>query len=218
MVLAPFVPFLAEELFLNLTGGEAGESVHLLDWPKSGKVDETVLREMAEIRLGIEQGLSQRAAHKLKVRQPLAEAHVYMSKLPESSETAWHYAQIVKEELNVKYADLGEILTEGMEGTLYETVMDFELTPELKREGVMRELVRQVQEARKKAGLQVDDRIRLVLETTDDEVKQAIAEHAETIKTETLAVSLNEGTGSGYKAEVKVEDASLTISLEKAGE
>jgi len=218
MILAPFVPFLAEELFLQLTGGEAGESVHLLDWPKAGSVNETVLREMAEIRLGIEQGLSQRAAHKLKVRQPLAEALVSMSKLPESSETAVHYTQIVREELNVKYARLSEMLSKGMEGTLYEAVLDFELTPELKREGIMRELVRQVQEARKKAGLQVNDRIRLVLEAADDEVKQAVVEHADTIKSETLAVSLNEDAVSGYKAEAKVDDTELTISLEKAAE
>ena len=215
MILAPFVPFLAEELFLKLTGGEAGESVHLLDWPKPGAIDETVLREMAEVRLGIEQGLSQRAAHKIKVRQPLSEAHVYMSKLPESSKTTSNYVQIVKEELNVKYADLGEVLTNGTEGTPYETQLDFELTPELKREGIMREVVRQVQETRKKAELQVDDRIQLVLETADSEIEQAIQDHAETIKAETLAVSLNESAVSGYKAEVRVEGIALTVSLEK---
>jgi isoleucyl-tRNA synthetase len=218
IILAPFVPFLAEELFLKLTGGEAGESVHLLDWPEAGAVDETVVREMAEVRLGIEQGLSQRAAHKLKVRQPLQSAHVLMSKLPESGDRAWHYTQIIKEELNVKDASVGEILSERLEGMTYETtVLDFEMTPELKREGVMRELVRQVQETRKKAGLQVDDRIRLVLEAADAEVKQAVEEHAETIKSETLAVSLNgKRAVSGYKTDAKVDDFTVTISLERA--
>lgn len=217
IILAPFVPFLAEELFLQLTGGEAGESVHLLDWPEAGAVDETILREMTEVRLGVEQGLSQRAAHKIKVRQPLQSANVLMSKLPESSERAWHYNQIIKEELNVKDASVGEMLSERVEGVAYETTMlDFEVTPELKREGIMREVVRQVQEARKQAGLQVDDRIRLVLDTADSEVKQAIVEYAETIKTETLAVSLNKDAVSGYKTDAKVEGTVLIVSLEKA--
>ncbi len=152
IILAPFVPFLAEELFQKLTGGEMGESVHLLDWPQPGAIDETVVREMGELRKGIESGLSQRAAAKIKVRQPLPSASVYLSKLPDDGERAWQYTQIVKEELNVKEASLAETLTEDQKGLVRETVMDFEVTPELKREGLMRELVRQVQAARKAAG------------------------------------------------------------------
>jgi len=72
-VMAPFTPFLAEELYQKLTGGE---SVHLRDWPMVGHINELILQEMADIRLGIEQGLSKRAAAKIKVRQPLQEARV----------------------------------------------------------------------------------------------------------------------------------------------
>ena len=213
MILAPFTPFLAEELYQKLTGGE---SVHLLDWPKAGVVDETVVREMADIRHGIEQGLSQRAAAKIKVRQPLASAQLYMTKLPDSTETAWHYSQIVKEELNVKEVSIGEVLTKGEEGKMYEPMLDFEITPELKREGLMRELVRQIQTARKAAGLNVDDRIALSVVSSDEEVLQTLTEHAETIKAETLATSLNDSEPEQYSVDLTVDGYSVAINLAKA--
>lgn len=208
MILAPFIPFLAEELYQKLTGGE---SVHLLDWPPAGAIDEAVLREMADIRRGIEQGLSQRAAHKLKVRQPLQRAHVYMSELPKTDDAAQHYVQIVKDELNVKDATLEEASKNPPE-----TEMDFEVTPELWREGIMRELVRQIQAARKAAGLQVDDRIALQLETADSELRQVIEEHAETIKAETLALSLDDRSGqSNYTTDANIDGLKVTLVLAK---
>src|SRR6185437_13378344 len=73
MVLAPFVPFLAEELYQKLTGGE---SVHLLDWPKAGRVDDLALERMAYVRNVINEGLSQRAAGGIKVRQPLGDLFI----------------------------------------------------------------------------------------------------------------------------------------------
>ncbi|HSH18736.1 MAG TPA: isoleucine--tRNA ligase [Candidatus Saccharimonadales bacterium] len=220
-VLAPFTPFLAEELFLKLTGEELGESVHLRDWPKAGTVNAEVIRDMAEIRKGIEQGLSQRAAAKIKVRQPLQKARVYVTKMPGPGEYQFQLAQIVAEELNVKDGGLAEVLQ--VDGAApdraFETELDLEITPELKREGMMREVIRQVQNARKQAGLNVDDRIRLELDTHDSELKQAIAEHTETITAETLATSL-ETSGSaaaeGYTADVTVDGAVLAIALQKA--
>src|SRR5439155_11081027 len=68
LVLAPFTPFMAEELFRSLTGRE---SVHLCDWPGDGQVNGLILKEMAEVRELITQGLAQRAEAGIKVRQPL---------------------------------------------------------------------------------------------------------------------------------------------------
>jgi isoleucyl-tRNA synthetase len=213
MILAPFTPFLAEELYQKLTGGD---SVHLLDWPNAGSINEAVIREMTEVRHGIEQGLSQRAAHRLKVRQPLASAHLYMSKLPESGDVAWHYNQIVKEELNVKEVHIGEVLTVGEEGEVYDTMLDFELTPELKREGLMRELVRQVQTARKSAGLQVEDRINLRVVSDVPEVNQMLDEHKQTVMDETLAETYNTTEPTQYAADLMVDGHTVRLSLEKA--
>ena len=201
IVLAPFTPFLSEELFLKLTGGEAGSSVHLLDWPANGAIDERVVREMADVREVINQGLSFRAANRLKVRQPLSSVSV-----PKALHHAT-YDDIVLEELNVKQV---------VESDTDEVTLDTEITPELKREGLMRELVRQVQAARKSAGLNVDDRIVLSLTTSDDEVSQTLHEHGETIAHETLAASLNEAEPEQYVLDVKVEGYAVRVALAKA--
>jgi isoleucyl-tRNA synthetase len=201
IILAPFVPFLAEELFQKLTGGEMGESVHLLDWPKNGAVNEDVLHEMADAREVINQGLSYRAANRLKVRQPLASVFVPQSLHHQA------YDDIVMEELNVKQVS---------EKDQTEVTLDTEITPELKREGLMRELVRQVQSARKAAGLNVDDRIVLSVASEDDEVLRTLRDHAETIKAETLATSLNEAQPEQYAVDLTVEGFSVGIALAKA--
>lgn len=209
-VMAPFTPFLAEELYIKLTGGE---SVHLRDWPTAGRVNELVLQEMADIRRGIESGLSQRAAAKLKVRQPLKSAKVYMTHVPESADISNHYVQIIAEELNVKEASIVESKAED---ELYETELDLKLTPALRREGMMREVVRNIQNARKQAGLNVDDRIKLSLSTTDEELRKAINEHQETITAETLATAVVFDQTFSHETACSVEGAPLTISLQKS--
>jgi isoleucyl-tRNA synthetase len=207
IILAPFVPFLAEELYLKLTGGEAGESVHLLDWPKAGVVDENGLAQMAELRELINQGLSLRAASKLKVRQPLASAKLYST-----VELAEALQEIALEELNVKAV---QVATVSQKDATAKVELDTNITPELKREGYMREVIRLVQNARKDAGLNVDDRIQLSLQTDDAELQQAIGEHAAAIQAETLATALGD-IQEGYTVAAKVEDHMLTIMLTKA--
>lgn len=215
-VLAPFTPFLAEELYQKLTGGE---SVHLRDWPKAGKVDEAILAEMADLRKAIEQGLSARAAAKIKVRQPLASARAY-THYEAPSERMHEYIAILKEELNVKDATIGISLNSETSEPLEQqpvTELDLDITPELHREGLMREVVRNVQSARKQAGLDVDDRIKLALLTKEDELMQAIAEYTDVIKAETLTDDLVEGSRDyTHISDCKVEGMELVIGLEKA--
>jgi isoleucyl-tRNA synthetase len=210
-VMAPFTPFLAEELYIKLTGDE---SVHLKDWPEVGHVNELVLQEMADVRQGIESGLSQRAAAKLKVRQPLQSAKVYMTHAPDTQQAVDYYVQIIEEELNVKEASIHDM--PSGEGKNAETELDLELTPALKREGMMREVVRNVQSARKQASLNVDDRIVLSLSTEDKELQKALNEFKDTITAETLATKLSEDQKYAHSSVCKVDGADLAISLEKA--
>jgi isoleucyl-tRNA synthetase len=193
-VLAPFTPFLAEELYHNMTGDK--ESVHLKDWMPAGHVNELVMNDMEEVRNYVNQGLSLRAKSGLKVRQPLASVTV-----PRLGEFV-DFAAILTDELNVKQVLVGK-----------EVAIDEALTPELTREGLMREVVRYVQSARKKAGLNVDDRIELVLQPQNDELKKAIEEHRETIKSETLATSLHTSGSHQYQETVTIDGAELVISL-----
>lgn len=192
-IMAPFTPFLSEELYQKMTGGE---SVHLLDWPKSGHKNEQLINDMHNLREYVNEGLSIRAKNQLKVRQPLESVTV-----PAVSEE-FDFEEILKEELNVKNVNKGEFS------------LNLELTPELKREGLMREVVRAVQNGRKKAGLNVDDRIKLSLKASG-ELQDAINEHQKTITDETLAVSLINGEYS-YAETVKIDGHELIISLEVA--
>jgi isoleucyl-tRNA synthetase len=210
-VLAPFTPFLADELYQKLTGGE---SVHLQDWLPAGHINELALERMNFIRQVINDGLSQRAKAGIKVRQPLRE--VIINGVPESLTGIEPlspdniYSSIIREELNIAKA------VTMIKGNSYSVELDFEITPELKREGLMREVIRHVQSARKAAGLNVDDHISLVLKTDDTDLQRAIDEHADTIKSETLADNLADTGEKSYEITVKVEGSGLQVSLEKA--
>jgi isoleucyl-tRNA synthetase len=213
MTVAPFTPFLAEELFQKLTGDQLGESVHLLDWPEVGHINELVLSQMADVRLAVEQGLSQRAANKVKVRQPLQSAKVWLRSMPDVKADQDALASIIHEELNVKDVFLHGV---GSDNEQVRIELDFEITPQLKREGVMREVIRVVQTARKQAGLQVDDRISLSLETSDSELAQTISEYSATIMAETLATQLESKSqleDGVFAQTVTVEGKSLNIAL-----
>src|SRR6185312_14779106 len=65
LVMAPFTPFMAEELYRLLTGGE---SIHLCDWPHAGHINELLLRDMRLVREAITSGLAKRAEAGIKVR------------------------------------------------------------------------------------------------------------------------------------------------------
>lgn len=194
-VLAPFTPFLAEELYQKLT---SGESVHLLDWPAAGHVNELVVQDMEMVRDYVNQALSIRAKERLKIRQPLASVTV-----PTLGDFV-DFADILTEELNVKTVKQGKELS-----------LDMVLTDELKREGLMREVIRHVQNARKNAGLNVDDHISLSLVSKDADLRQAIVEHEATIAAETLADVVT-ADAYDHTVTVKVEGAELTLSLQKA--
>ena len=212
-MLAPFTPFLAEELYHNLTGDN--ESIHLKDWLPAGKIDNSMLRDMNALRTAVNDGLSKRASEGIKVRQPLASAKLINTISQDTSaEVAQFLIDIAKDELNVKSV---EIVTDSeSESAQPSVVYDLTITPELKREGLMREIVRHVQSARKQAGLQIDDRIVLSISSDDSEISQAIGAFADVIKSETLAVELNSVVNESEKYDAKIEGKLVEISLKKA--
>jgi isoleucyl-tRNA synthetase len=102
-LLAPFTPFIADELWRNLAAGRGGrpESVHLADYPSAddGVVDEELDAAMAGARAVVSLGRTIRAETKTKVRQPLAEAIVHY---PGDHAAIMPLLDLVAEELNVK--------------------------------------------------------------------------------------------------------------------
>ena len=212
-ILAPFTPFLAEELYHNLTGDD--ESIHLKDWLAAGEINRAILRDMNALRAAVNDGLSKRAAEGIKVRQPLASAKL-VSTISEntSDEVRRFLVDIARDELNVKSVEIttGSELEAAESSAQPSVVYDFVITPELKREGLVREVIRHVQSARKKADLQVDDRIMLQLTTDNEQLRQAINEHAEVIAAETLATF---GQSDVYSTTVAIEGAELQITLQR---
>ena len=211
-MLAPFTPFLAEELYHNLTGDN--ESIHLKDWLPAGEIDNSMLRDMNALRTAVNDGLSKRASEGIKVRQPLASVKLVNTISQDTpAEVAQFLIDIAKDELNVKSV---EIVTDSeSESAQPSVVYDLTITPELKREGLMREIVRHVQSARKQAGLQIDDRIVLSISSDDSEISQAVDAFADVIKSETLAVELNSVVNESEKYDVKIEGKLVEISLKK---
>jgi isoleucyl-tRNA synthetase len=97
-------------------------------------------------------------------------------------------------------------------------LIDTRVAPELAREGMARDVVRQVQELRKNAGLQMEDRIVIYLGTAGAELQKAIDAHRDAIGAETLTVQWAEAApnGEAHRETVKIEGQALEIALTKA--
>jgi len=207
ILLAPFTPFLAEELFQKVVGGE---SVHLLDWPEAGHINELVIEQMAYVREVITLGLAQRAEAGIKVRQPLEKVTIKGG--PAYLDTIeLDFIEIIKEELNVKNVEIDLSQKE------HEVRLDLSLSEELEAEGLMRELIRALQQLRKQIKLEVDDRIALQIKTNDKALKKVIqnTEFEQLIKTETLATTLYLVEEIEDFKELKVNDIELQVKIEK---
>ncbi|OGE34265.1 isoleucine--tRNA ligase [Candidatus Daviesbacteria bacterium RIFCSPLOWO2_01_FULL_43_38] len=146
-LLAPFMPFIAEELYRNLTGEE---SVHLVDFPEADKelINKGLMGQMGFLRQMVEVGHAQRKEAEIKLRQPLQKVTYGLEeKLDDDLE------KILADELNVKQVEYKP----GSEITI-----DTNITPELAAEGEARELARQIQNLRKESGLTLKDKIRVL--------------------------------------------------------
>lgn len=142
-IIAPIMPFIAESLYKGVDGSK--ESVHLAYWPVEVGVDDTLLVDMEKIRAAASAGLKLRDVAGIKVRQPLALLKV--RDLPED-EALWH---ILADEVNVKRVERDESLAD-------DAWLDTELSEDLRLEGQLRDVVRAVQDFRKREGLSVNDR------------------------------------------------------------
>lgn len=214
LLLAPFVPFLAEELWDKMVGDG---SVHLKDWPAAGEINEKILAEMAEVRGYVNEALALRAKNGVKIRQPLKEVvipHV-------ASDLKW-FVEILQEELNVKDVSYvifekdknGEILSHK---PAEKVDFNFEITPELRAEGLMREIIRHIQASRKKAGLNVDDRIELNFSSENEDLSGAFKKFVQEISKEVLAEKAEFSNDElEFSQTVKIEGGEAKISLKKA--
>ncbi len=179
-LLAPFTPFYAESLYAKLKSDIDPESVHLTSWPEPVKIEKTVLESMSHVRRLVTLGLEQRSKANIKVRQPLQRVTI-----PAVSLTA-EYLELIKDELNVKEIVLKSDKTTDAEISV---MLDTTVTPELRLEGVSRDLIRAIQELRKSEGLTVGDRVVLVLDA-DEKAKELVHASLHEIKRVTLVTGV----------------------------
>lgn len=167
---APFVPFITEQMYQNFVtklDDKAPESVHLTSYPTySGEINLSLLKQMEVVQEISTIGQNLRIEKGIKLRQPLAKVIVTT---PNKLET--DLTEIIKNELNVK-----EVM--GKKGTEVHVELDTELTPELKEEGLLTELKRQIQNMRKNAHLKIGEVIsEIIISTNSKEIETAISKH-----------------------------------------
>ena len=155
-LIAPFTPFLAEDLYQKLKKESDLESVHLCDYPSEDKnfISHDLEKQMAEAREIVNLALAERQKQGIKVRQPLKELKIKNIELKEE------FFPLIADEINVK-----KITKEpGLENDIW---LDLEVTPELKEEGDVREIIRQIQQIRKDLNMIPADRINVLYQKSD---------------------------------------------------
>jgi isoleucyl-tRNA synthetase len=173
-IIAPFMPFLAEEIFQSLRTENDAESVHLSDWPDLSKIafDPDLIEKMKTTREVVTAALELRQKSGIKVRQPLQKLKVKSYKLESE------YEELIKDEVNVKEI----VVDEKIEG---EIELDTVITDELKTEGLAREIIRAIQDARKKENLSPSDTVSLTV-STDEYLKNILESDKKNILSVTM--------------------------------
>ncbi|MCX6760553.1 MAG: isoleucine--tRNA ligase [Candidatus Nealsonbacteria bacterium] len=201
LLLAPFVPFSAESAYQDLNGEK--ESIHLEDYPlpKKELIDEKLEGKMKKTREIIASALAERAKSGIKVRQPLKELIITDSDLEKEQELLG----LIKEEVNVKKIGFGEVLH-----------LDIEISSELKEEGMIREIIHNIQEIRKRAGLKPEDEISVGY-SGNPELEKFLDENKKSILKEARIKGMFKGEGGSFDSEktIKVENKELNLTIKK---
>ncbi len=203
-LMAPFMPFLAEHIYREV-GGQR-ESVHLENWPenKNEKIEQKLIDYMQITRKVVELGLKERADVSIKVRQPLKSLKI------KNYELEGEYLDLIKEEVNVKKIEQEKGVGDPVN---LEVILDTEMTDELKKEGLFRELVRKINSLRKKEGLTIEDRVVVKYNSDDGEIKEVFKVFKNDFKDLTLAESLLESDEDLEKH--SINEYSVGIGIEK---
>jgi isoleucyl-tRNA synthetase len=210
-LLAPFVPFVTEEMYQNLKTEEEKESVHLEDYPELGDkyLNEKLTRKMKEVREVCTLGQSARVESSLKVRQPLASVKIKGTKLDQN------LLEVIEDELNVEEVEIVDELPEKdywniQESKFVSVALNTRLTPELQKKGLYRDLVRKIQRARKKAGLKIGELVEIEVKSSNNKAVELIEEENESLKEDVYAKSLK-----AKKVEKKKGEAEISVTIKE---
>jgi len=206
-LIAPAMPFFAEHIYLQLKTEDMPESVHLCDWLKTDeeKINVELEDKMKKVRNLVAQALAERKEAGVKVRQPLKELRIKESSLEEE------FLSLIKEEVNIKKITFSDKLKKEIE-------LDLELTAELREEGAVREVIRQIQMMRKKAGYKPRHKV-LVRYSGDPELKRILERNEKYILKEAKAEKFEAGDRPklvfDVERDLKVDQKELWLAIKK---
>ncbi len=196
-IIAPVMPFFAEDLYQRVKGPKDKESVHLTEWPQAIPIDEQLHRDMQHVRTLSSLGLQEREKAAIKIRQPLARLTVKV--LPPTHDLQF----LIADEINVK-----EVV--GDSNVNVEVLLDTALTPQLREEGLMRDFIRTIQDLRKTQKLTISDRPVLSISTNLDG-KKFFERYKDVFINETNLADLDVSTTSKDEAALAPFPASFVI-------
>jgi len=169
IILAPFLPFISDEIYTNLTGKE---SVHLENWPEIDNklINENLEKDMLSVREIVEKAHAVRKESNIPLRQPLNLATITLKQAFKSNNST-DLEKIIEQELNIKKLNIkiGKDL-----------VVDFDIkiTPALKSEGEARSLIRKIQAERKKQNTNPQEYINVQLPEWPKDYEEEIKKKA----------------------------------------
>jgi len=200
-IAAPFVPFLSEEIYRQMSGLE---SVHLAKWPKANKklIDEKLNKKMLRVKEIVVLALAERAKVGIKIRQPLNSLEISDKSLKIESDLL----ELIKEELNVKKINFGKSMK-----------LDTKITPKLKEEGILREVIRNIQEMRKEAGFLPQDKVSVSYQTSPELAAILEKNRKLLLKKGNFKELVQKKSPQAFDAqkEIKVENEKLYLGIKK---
>ncbi|MFN3301634.1 MAG: isoleucine--tRNA ligase [Patescibacteria group bacterium] len=206
-LMAPFTPFISEYVYQQMDGNK--ESVHLEKWPQpnfENRSDKKIIDQMAIVREITSFGLEERVKNKIPIRQPLSKIIV---KFPGLKKLKIELEEIILDELNIK-----EILYQP--ATEKSVELDITITPELRREWVIREITRRINNLRKEMKLTIRDKIEIYYQTDSDEISKIIDENLEILKKQILAKKIEKVEKPSIDArEIKIENQKIYLVFKK---
>ncbi len=202
-VLAPITPFISEEIYQSLKGTNFAKknSVHLEEWPRfdKKKIDDSLEEEMVTVREIVSKGLDERIQVKIPVKQPLAKITITANK-----EIRDELKEPIMDELNIKKVELKK-------GSELSVKLDIKMTPELEQEGAAREIMRKVNDMRKKAKLTIQDRIEIFIQTDSELISNSVKKFKEEIMKSVQADSITEKANNGNELIIKEQKVKIEI-------
>lgn len=208
-VMAPFMPFISESLWQKISGYNfqaENKSVHLEAWPLKDETDNSILlSEMTLARKVVELGLAKRDEAGIKIRQMLGLAKVTIKK-----EIPLEYLDLIKDELNIANIEFAETNEEQIV-----VALDTTITPELKAEGIKRELVRLINNLRKDLSLTITDELHVSIVGASEEIIKVIESRRDELVRDTLCLPLDtvDFIGDGLSSkEVKIDDCRFKLA------